>query len=65
MEDVDICFERVNIGGTSSVSIFGVLDGHGGVECARYGTNFLNFYFQYLQMLGRIYSAHYNVEYDI
>jgi protein phosphatase 2C family protein 2/3 len=36
MEDVDFLFESVKITDKRSVSVFGVLDGHGGKECALY-----------------------------
>jgi serine/threonine protein phosphatase PrpC len=38
MEDVHCCFPAVNIsgGGSNVCSVYGVLDGHGGVECSRF-----------------------------
>jgi serine/threonine protein phosphatase PrpC len=36
MEDVDLVFESINITNKRSISVFGVLDGHGGKECAQY-----------------------------
>jgi serine/threonine protein phosphatase PrpC len=44
MEDVHFSFPAVNIsgggGGASNVcSVFGVLDGHGGVECSRFAVD--------------------------
>lgn len=36
MEDVDFSFDEVRISEKSRVSLFGILDGHGGVECAKF-----------------------------
>jgi hypothetical protein len=36
MEDVDFCFDSITIAGKRSISVFGVMDGHGGQECALY-----------------------------
>ena len=36
MEDVNFSFPSVRISGNSYCSVFGVLDGHGGVECSRF-----------------------------
>jgi len=35
MEDVDFAYPAVNCG-SRSVSLYGVLDGHGGADCAAY-----------------------------
>jgi serine/threonine protein phosphatase PrpC len=37
MEDVDFSFDEIRISDKSRVSIFGVLDGHGGGECSKFG----------------------------
>lgn len=39
MEDVDIAFDMVRVTNRMSISIFGVLDGHGGQECARFAAD--------------------------
>eukprot|EP01041_Mallomonas_annulata_P001380 gene1380-2657_t len=39
MEDVDIAFDSVRITDRLCVSIYGVLDGHGGQECARFSAD--------------------------
>ena len=36
MEDVDFVFESIKISNKQSISVFGVMDGHGGKECAQY-----------------------------
>lgn len=36
MEDVDFLFDAIKVNEKRSVSVFGVLDGHGGKECAQY-----------------------------
>lgn len=36
MEDVNFSFPSINISGNNYCSVFGVLDGHGGVECSRF-----------------------------
>lgn len=36
MEDVHCCFPAVHVAGGGTCSVFGVLDGHGGVECSRF-----------------------------
>ena len=35
MEDVDFVYHSINCG-TRDVSLYGVLDGHGGADCAKY-----------------------------
>ena len=36
MEDVDFIYQNIEVNKKQSVAIFGVLDGHGGVECSSY-----------------------------
>jgi hypothetical protein len=36
MEDVDFVFQTVRVSDKLNVSVFGVLDGHGGKECAMF-----------------------------
>lgn len=36
MEDVDFVFQTVRVSDKLNVSVFGVLDGHGGRECAQF-----------------------------
>ena len=36
MEDVDFSYDNIRVNERRSVSVFGVLDGHGGKECAQY-----------------------------
>jgi serine/threonine protein phosphatase PrpC len=38
MEDVDFAFDEIRISTKSRVSLFGVLDGHGGTECSRFAS---------------------------
>lgn len=37
MEDQDFIYESINISHNHHISVFGVLDGHGGIECSQYG----------------------------
>jgi protein phosphatase 2C family protein 2/3 len=37
MEDQDFVYESINIAHNHHISVFGVLDGHGGIECSQYG----------------------------
>lgn len=36
MEDVDFIHQNIEINKKQNISIFGVLDGHGGIDCSRY-----------------------------
>ena len=36
MEDVDFVYQNIEVNKKQNLSIFGVLDGHGGIECSRY-----------------------------
>lgn len=37
MEDVDFSFDEIRLSDRARVSIFGVMDGHGGSECSKFG----------------------------
>jgi serine/threonine protein phosphatase PrpC len=37
MEDMEFSFGSINVLDKYNVTMFGVLDGHGGQECAKYG----------------------------